>query len=131
MKDPVWQAAGPATTTVVESLSRTWPGLPAAYLEFLRSANGGEGDLGVEPGWMQLWPAEKVAELNSQYRVPEFLPGFLGFGSNGGGELIAFNIQSGRVYMVPLVPMKEAEAVEIAPDFSSLRREFGHTAPAA
>lgn len=38
--------------------------LPERYLALLLLSNGGGGPLGVEPGWFQLWPAEKVLDLN-------------------------------------------------------------------
>jgi hypothetical protein len=34
--------------------------LPRGYLEQLAVSNAGEGDLGIEPGWIAFWPAEEV-----------------------------------------------------------------------
>jgi hypothetical protein len=81
--------------------------LPASYFEQLAVSNGGEGDLGVQPGWISFWPAEKVVSWNARYRVPEFLPGFFGFAS-GGGELLAFDVRRQEpfpIVMVPFIPM--------------------------
>jgi hypothetical protein len=90
----------------------------------------GEGELGVEPGWAQVWPAEKVIELNELYRVADNLPDFVAFGSNGGGELFAFDQRSWHVYMIPFIPMAADDAVEIATDFAALSNQFGRRAPA-
>ena len=39
--------------------------------------------------------------------------------------------QAGHVFAVPFIPMEVAAAVEIAANFESLLRTFGHDAPAA
>lgn len=96
--------------------------LPQSYLQLLAISDGTEGDLGIEPGWFQLWEAEKVAENNQDYCVNEFLPGFWGFGGNGGGELFAFRMNDGEpyaVYLIPFIPMEEKRAVLIADSFDS------------
>jgi hypothetical protein len=129
-----WTHEAPASREVVEQLAAAMPMLPDGYLAFLLLSNGGEGSLGVGPGWFSLWPAEEVAELNDAYKVSEFLPGFVAFGSDGGGEMLAFRASgehAGHVFAVPFIPMEVTAAVEIAPDFESLLRSFGHDAPAA
>jgi hypothetical protein len=132
--DALWTREAPAPAEAVERLAAALPELPPDYLAFLRISNGGEGDLSVEPGWFSLWPAEEVAELNAAYKVPGFLPGFLAFGSDGGGEMLAFGAAGerwGRVFAVPSIPMEAGGAAEIAPDFAMLVRSFGHAPPAA
>lgn len=102
--------------------------LPSAYLTMLGESNGGEGDLGVDPGWIVLWPAEDVLSNHANYCVAEALPGFLGFASNGGGELLAFDLRGGEPYpivMIPFLPMEAAEAVQIASSFEELRELMG------
>jgi hypothetical protein len=88
-----WQhMPSPADLAVVARLADTAPVLlPAEYLALLRLHDGGEGELGAEPGWFQLWPAAEVLAANRDYQLPEFLPGFFGFGSSGGGELLALD----------------------------------------
>ena len=131
--DAPWTREPPAAAAAVEQLAAALPELPPDYLAFLRLSNGGEGDLGTAPGWFSLWPAEEVAELNAAYEVPDFLPGFVAFGSDGGGEMLAFGADGqtwGRVYAVPFIPMEAASATAIAPDFASFVRLFGHEPPA-
>lgn len=127
----VWRRGAPADPAAVERLAVRYPELPSAYLAFLRVEDGSEGDLAVQPGWIQLWPAAEVEELNVGYEVSASLPGFLGFASNGGGELLAFDTRTTpwRVCMVPFIPMDEAEAVKIATDFTALACDFGVPAP--
>ena len=76
--------------------------VPAPYIGYFASDAPKEGALAVEPGWFQLWPPAEIERLNRDYHVPEFAPGFLGFGSSGGGELLAFD-SAGRIFMLPMV----------------------------
>jgi hypothetical protein len=124
-----WTRALPADERTIEQLQAALPSLPAEYLAFLRLSNGGEGALGVEPGWFQLWPAAEVPSLNRGYAVSEFLPTYVGFGSDGGGELLAF-APTGEIVRVPFVPMATTEVRVIAPSFRQLAAHFGHRAPA-
>jgi hypothetical protein len=87
--------------------------LPESYLDYLRGENSKEGGLSVEPGWFQLWALDEVKEYNQQYQIEKFIPDFVGFGSSGGGELLAFN-SSGRVFMVPFIGMSKQDAKDIA-----------------
>jgi hypothetical protein len=129
---PVWRAGVPVASAVIAALEAAYPGLPDAYLAQVRQDDGAEGDLAVQPGWIALWPAADVTCHNAGYQVSERLSGFLGFGSNGGGELLAFDTraQPWRVCMIPFIPMDESEAIEIAPDFETLSRHFGRSADA-
>ncbi len=70
-----------------------------------------------------------MTDLNEAYSVADFLPGWIGFGSNGGDELLAF-APGGRVAMVPFVPMDAHQAVEMAPSFTALVQAFGRDSPA-
>jgi SMI1 / KNR4 family (SUKH-1) len=119
----------PAGPDALQRLAAAAPvTLPDDYLTLLAFSNGGEGELGIKPGWFQLWPAEEVLELNRGYELAEFLPGFFGFGSNGGGELLALDYRNGppyKVAMVPFIPMDQAEAVTIAETFAEFLRALG------
>jgi hypothetical protein len=106
--------------------------LPTDYLDFLRFANGGEGDLGIQPWYFQVWAAEEAIANNRSYNIPEFLPGFFGFGSSGGGEVLAFDVRregERRVFMIPMIPMSESEAEEIAPDCETFAMVCGLPPP--
>jgi hypothetical protein len=45
-----------------------------------------EGELSVDPEWYRLWRPEEIEEFNRDYELSEYAPGFLAFGSNGGGS---------------------------------------------
>lgn len=121
----IWRGDSPASEAAIQQLLTDCDlELPAAYLDQLRRSNGGEGDLALEPGWVSFWPAEEVVAFNKEYEVEENIPGFFGFGSNGGGELLAFRVCSAEhwpVYMIPFITMEEEDAVMIAEDFEEFR----------
>ena len=102
--------------------------LPAEYLALLAFSDGAGGMLKVDPGWFQMWLAREVIEMNKGYGVSEFIPGFFGFGSNGSGELLAFDVRTPppySIYMIPFIPMEEEEALFVADDFASFLEMTG------
>ena len=72
-----------------------------------------EGELSVEPEWYVLWHPEELEEFNLDYQLSEYAPGFLTFGGNGGGELLAVN-ESGEVFYMPCIGMAPDTAIKIA-----------------
>jgi hypothetical protein len=132
LKDPSakWDREAPASPEAIRKLvAESKIELPEEYLALLRYSNGGEGELAVEPGWFQLWPAEKVVKLNKGYEVEQNVPGFFGFGSNGGGEMLAFDTREGKpwkVVMIPFIPMMAEDAIVIAEDIRAFIQAMGH-----
>jgi hypothetical protein len=131
-----WQhMPGPADPAALEGLTSGAPiPLPAEYLALLRLHDGGEGELGAEPGWFQLWPAADVLAANREFQLPEFLPGFFGFGSSCGGELLALDCRGQLpwpVVMVPFIPLDAAEALPVTADFGGFVRLLGRVCPDA
>jgi hypothetical protein len=94
---------------------------PEEYRKYMADSGVTSGELSAEPGWFDLWPAGQLAELNAAYKTQEFVPGFWGFGSNGGGELFAFDA-NGCVFMIPFVPMEEKAAVKIADSWNDFQK---------
>lgn len=91
--------------------------LPDEYVRYCSGDGPKEGGLSVDPGWFQLWPVGQVEQLNRDYHVKEFVPDYFGFGSNGGGELLAFDSR-GRVSMIPFISMSADEAKPVADSWS-------------
>jgi hypothetical protein len=136
VQDPAagWTRAARAPAEAIELLAAGLPDLPPDYLAFLRLSNGGEGPLPADPGWFQLWPAEEVVSLNAAYKVADFLPGYVAFGSDGGAGMLAFGARPeswGRVFVVPFIPMSPEAVRPIATDFAALARTFGRREPRA
>jgi hypothetical protein len=124
----IWRRAEPASEVELRKLCAALQrALPNDYLEFLRFSNGGEGDLGVKPGWFCPWRAEDVVAHNESYRVSESYGEFLGFGSNGGGELIAFDCRGSEPWPIVMIPfIGGTQHVErIADDFVSFLASVG------
>jgi hypothetical protein len=129
LKDAVWDTKEPAKAESIERLvAEIGKDLPSEYFALLRYSNGGEGSLDIDPGWLQLWSLEEVLEHNRGYEIEEAIPGFFGFGSSGGGELLAFDTRNGKpwkVVMIPFIPMSAKEAIVIANDFEEFIRAIG------
>lgn len=64
--------------------------LPEDYLEFMSKHNGGEGPIG-ELGYGCLFKLEELEEINNEYKVQEYWPGYIVIGSDMGGMLWAYN----------------------------------------
>ncbi len=127
----IWRAEPAAPAKVLAELRRGAPApLPDAYFEFLARSDGGEGDFGAEQlGWVSFWPSSEVLILNREYDLQTVLPGFFGFASNGGGELIAFDLRengASPVVMIPFIPMDARESVLVSPSFDEFRGMLGY-----
>jgi len=61
-------------------------------------------EIGVEPWICEFWPLGKVEQHNSAYEVSINAPGYLGFASNGGGEMYAIS-PAGAVVCMAFVGM--------------------------
>jgi hypothetical protein len=72
-----------------------------------------EGELSVEPEWYVLWRPEELEEINRNYELQEYAPGFISFGGNGGGELLVVNVH-GEVFYIPAIGMSPEAAIKIA-----------------
>jgi hypothetical protein len=127
-----WQRFSPAQPESLRALKDAYQiELPTDYLAFLSQTDGGEGELPVQPFWFQIWPSDKVVEYNKGYEVKDNLPGFFGFGSSGGGELLAFDTRQGKpwkIVAVPFIPMEAEEAILVGEDFLSFARLMGRNA---
>src|SRR6476620_2231773 len=65
---------------------------PPDYAEFMAEHDGGEGSVG--DAYLSLWPAAELIDLNQSYRLADFAPDLVAFGSDGGGECFAFDRRS-------------------------------------
>jgi hypothetical protein len=93
--------------------------LPREYLAYVEAGGSSTGFTEGDPGYFQLWALDERAALHRDYGVEEFAPGFVGFGSNGGGELLAFD-HSGAVFMIPFIGDGVDDAKKIANTWSEI-----------
>jgi hypothetical protein len=67
-----------------------------SYVEFIESHNGWEGDLGDDLGYVVIWNRETIQERWDDYQMAEYLSEhWFAFGSDGGGEMLCFDLRSG------------------------------------
>ena len=127
-----WVAANAgATDDEINALTLASPHpLPNTYLSLLRSANGGEADIAAgtrcDASYLVLWASSEVVPFNSDYELHEYAPAFLAFGSNGGGELFAFDtrISGDSVFMLPMIGMSNNDGVLFADSMDAFARRI-------
>ncbi|MCE9552552.1 MAG: SMI1/KNR4 family protein [Planctomycetes bacterium] len=88
--------------------------LPPSYIAFIEEHNGWEGDLGENLGYVVLWAKETIQERYDAYEMALYLrPHWFPFGSNGGGEMLCFDLRSDsdRVFWMPYLGMSDDEAM--------------------
>lgn len=88
--------------------------LPPTYVQFIESHNGWEGDLGDELGYFVIWGQGLIQENWDDYEMALYLSDrWFPFGSNGGGEMLCFDLESGSdvVFWVPFIGMSDDEAM--------------------
>ncbi len=94
--------------------------LPPDYVAYLEGDGVSEAVTSGDPGYFQLWHPDEIEEMNQKIGVPTYAAGFLGFGSDGGGELLAFD-QSGAVFMLPMIGMEAKYAKKIADSWTEIQ----------
>ena len=77
----------------------------------------------TEPVYVALWSLEELAKSKADIEIEIYAPGFVAFGRNGGGEVLAFDA-TGAVFMLPLIGMEPKYATRIADDFKELTTRF-------
>jgi hypothetical protein len=87
--------------------------LPGDYIAYIEGGGVFEDFTEGLPGYFALWHPDEIKANNEDLHVEIYAPGFLGFGTDGGGELLAFDT-SGAVFMLPLVGMEPRYANKIA-----------------
>lgn len=108
--------------------------LPISYVEFVESHDGWEGDLGARYGYVVIWAKESIQDRWQSYEMAEYLPDhWFPFGSNGGGEMLCFDLRrkDGASYLIPYIGMSEDEAMEHCATFGLIaaaieRRSIGN-----
>jgi hypothetical protein len=91
--------------SVDEAIRQTEAGVgfsfPADYIGFVRES-GGTGTVGwFGEMYLMLFPIGDLAELHRVHNDAEHMPGFVAFGSDGGGELFGFDFRAS----LPLIVM--------------------------
>jgi SMI1 / KNR4 family (SUKH-1) len=101
--------------------------LPEDYKSFLLEHNGGDGFVGEH--YLILWRAEELSNFNNGYEVSKYAPGFLIFGSTGGGDGFAFDTRTSPylVMRIPFVGMRVEDGLRVAGSFNELLKGMHET----
>ena len=96
--------------------------LPQEYLDFIHVCNGGEGNLGKN-AYIQIYPLEELDEVNRDYEIQEYLPGYFVWGTDLGGMLFGYSQKTGMYSAVDSVSLSEEDLMyEESSLLSFLRR---------
>jgi hypothetical protein len=122
-----FQMNAPATAAEIEAAEHAvGVPFPAAYRQFMRVANGGEGFVGPN-SYAMLWKVGELDQFNREYQVHDCAPGLLLFGSNGGGEAFAFDMRDAShiIVSVPFIGMDLKEIIPLAATFDAFLEYVG------
>ena len=105
-------------TALLESERALSVHFPADYADFLRLSDGGEGFIGPV-SYLIMWSTEELPAMQRAYQVDTYAPGFLIFGSSGGGEAYGFDMRASKwsVVQMPFVGMDWSLAEPLATTF--------------
>jgi hypothetical protein len=97
------------------------PSIPGDYVNYIVDTGPFECCTyeDAEPGYVVLWSFDEIAKNNSDIEIETYAPGFIAFGGDGGGELLAFDA-TGAVFMLPLIGMEPDCAIRVAENFQEL-----------
>lgn len=103
--------------------------LPEEFFKLLEYSNGGEGPLPIPPYNFCLDPVSEIQRNLDEETFKEFSSGFLVFGGNGGGEIIAFDIRRENERPIVSLDLTNSNLDEsrmlIAQDFSEFLNMVG------
>jgi hypothetical protein len=104
---------GASETALVRTEKLLGVSFPEDYKEFLRWSNGGEGSFGDYA--LFLWSTDDLICDNDDYEIPQWLPGVIGIGSDGGGNAYILDFRKSpefpRLAVVPMGALSD-ECVE-------------------
>jgi len=99
-----------------QALGITWPD---DYRSYMLEAGGGEGWIG--DGYLALWPANELVETNLAV-IKDFAPNLVGIGTNGGGELFAYDTSKPNPVVVMAPSVDLGSPIEVGSFRELLRR---------
>jgi hypothetical protein len=69
----------------------------------------------------EIWDLEKMDDFNIMYKVQDYLPEYYGIGSDCAGELLVIELNSGKIYAIPFIPMDSLEKREVSGSIKNLK----------
>lgn len=80
--------------------------LPKDYIEFMKEHNGGEGSIGNNI-WGELFKLEELEELNNDYEMEKWWPGYIAIGGDQADMIWAYNPQKNEYAEIDLYNIDE------------------------
>jgi len=104
--------------------------LPPAYVAFIEANDGWEGFPAGGEDYVVLWERQLIGKYFENYEMDKHLdPRWFPIGSNGGGEMLCFDLASGNdaVYWLPFITMSGEDAILRYQTFLDLARRIGRS----
>ncbi len=101
--------------------------LPPSYIDFVESNDGWQGVLSGEFDYVDLWNRNAIQEFYESYEIHKHLDSrWFVFGSNGGGEMLCFDLDAGTdsVYMLPFIGSANETPILLCESFRGLARRI-------
>ena len=96
-----FDVSAPATQTAIDLMEKHFNvKFPSDYKDFLLFSNGFEGY--TKNGYIVIWGAEEMVQLNEDYHVKEFVSNIVIFGSDGAEDAFAFDTLENKFTIVRL-----------------------------
>jgi hypothetical protein len=89
--------------------------VPADIVDYHRSGRPLICEIGIggERRDCEFWALDDFLAFNREYQVSNYAPGFIGFATNGGGEMFALSPE-GKVVCLPFIGMSPAVQLVVA-----------------
>ena len=69
-----------------------------------------------------LWDLTEMDELNKGYEVQKYHDGHYAIGSNGGGEMLTIEFETGIVYRIPFISTDNTEKIKVSDSITKLTK---------
>lgn len=69
-----------------------------------------------------LWDLDEQERWNKDYNVSENHNGHYAIGSDGGGEMLTVELNSGAVFMIPFISIDNSEKIKVSDSILELTR---------
>ena len=97
--------------------------LPADYISFMMEHNGGEGSVG-DNAYAILFKLEELKRINDDYKISEYIPGYVVLGTDGGGMLLGYSDKTKTYFAVDACAIDESEIFYEENTFDELFRKM-------
>jgi hypothetical protein len=99
--------------------------IPSELSEYHSSGAALSRELEVSPWRCEFWPLAQVEASNERYEVSRNAPGYLGFGTSGGGEMYAFSPRGAIVCLafIGMSPRAESQVAGSWVAFTGMLRD--------